>query len=118
MGRRRAGRERMGVLDRIRGLGPEQQRALRAIDREEREALELEELEREHLGAEEAYLRRRDQILGNEVPASYLDVEAARAAIDQAARERQARFERRRMAILAGHVPGAAGPSQLDLLPP
>lgn len=117
MRRRRADGERMGVLDRIRQLPPEQQQALRAIDREERAALELEELEREHLAAEEAYLRRRDRILGRELPESYPDVEAARAALDQAGRERQARFERRRMAILAGHVARAAGPSQLDLLP-
>jgi hypothetical protein len=118
VGRRRAGRGRMGVLDRIRQLGHEQQRALRAIDREERGAREREARARAPPAAEEAYLRRRDRILGRDVPATYLEIEAARAALDQAARERQSRFERRRMAILAGHVPGASGPSQLDLLPP
>jgi Spy/CpxP family protein refolding chaperone len=108
----------MGVIERIRSLTAAQRDALRAIDDEERIAIEIEELEAEHLAAEEAYLRRRDRLLGREIPASYPDVEAARALLHRVAAERQRRLERMRMAVLAGPPRPAGGPSQLDLLPP
>ncbi len=108
----------MGVLERIRMLTAEQRDALRAMDAEERLAVEIEDLEVDHLAAEEAYLRRRDRLLGREVPEVYADVESARAMLDRVRAERQKRFERRRMAILAGHGLGRGiPPSQLDLLP-
>jgi hypothetical protein len=108
----------MGVLERIRMMTAEQRAALRAMDAEERLALEIEELEAEHLAAEDAYLRRRDRLLGREVQQSYVEIESARALLYRAKAERQRRFERRRMAVLAGHglVVGFS-PSQLDLLP-
>jgi hypothetical protein len=109
----------MGVIERIRSLTTAQRDALRAIDDEERIAIEIEVLEADHLAAEEAYLRRRDRLLGRELPATYPDVEAARALLHRVSAERQRRLERMRMAILAG--PAAAEPpraSQLDLLPP
>ena len=68
----------MGVMDRIRRLGREQQEALRAIDREEQNAIELENLETDHLAAEEAYLRRKDRLLGQEVPNVYPEMVTAR----------------------------------------
>ncbi len=108
----------MSVLKRIRQLTVEQKCALRAIDEEERNAIELEDLEREHIEAEEAYLRRRDRILGREIPKIYLDVAAARSALEVVCRERQARFERRRMAIIAGLDRDLDAPVQLDLLGP
>jgi hypothetical protein len=108
----------MGVLERIRMMTAEQRAALRAMDAEERLALEIEELEAEHLAAEDAYLRRRDRLLGREVQQSYVEIESARALLHRAKAERQRRFERRRMAVLAGHGLGAGfPPSQLDLLP-
>ncbi len=109
----------MGVIERIRSLTPAQRDALRAIDDEERIAIEIEELEADHLAAEEAYLRRRDRLLGRELPAEYPDVEAARALLHRASAERQRRLERMRMAVLAAPGDRAAGSaSQLDLLPP
>jgi hypothetical protein len=109
----------MGVLERIRSLTPEQRAALRALDQEERLAGEVEELEREHLAAEEAYVRRRDRLLGRPVPATYPEIESARALLHQASAERQRRFERMRMMILAGYGTERDAPSpQLDLLPP
>ena len=108
----------MGLLERIRMMSAEQRDALRAMDAEERLAVEIEDLEADHLAAEEAYLRRRDRLLGREIPATYADVESARALLYRTRAERQKRFERRRMAVLAGHGVGrAARPSQLDLLP-
>jgi hypothetical protein len=108
----------MGVLERIRMMTAEQRDALRAMDREERLAVEIEDLEAEHLTAEEAYLRRRDRLLGREIPALYADIESARSLLHRARAERQKRFERRRMAVLAGHGVGRGFlPSQLDLLP-
>ncbi len=108
----------MGVLERIRMMTAEQRDALRAMDAEERLAVEIEDLEVDHLAAEEAYLRRRDRLLGREVPDVYADVESARSMLERVRAERQRRFERRRMAILAGHgVARGVPPSQLDLLP-
>jgi hypothetical protein len=107
----------MGVMDRIRRLSREQQEALRAIDRDEQEAIELENLEADHLAAEEAYLRRKDRLLGHEVPAVYQDVEAARSLLAQAVRRRQERFESLRVAVLTGRAAEPDGPTQLVLLP-
>lgn len=106
----------MSIMRRLKGITPEQQRALRALDVEERNAIELEALEAEHVAAEEAYRRRRDRILGNEVPEVYDELDAARALLASEAREREKRFERRRMAILMGHLQDAP-PDQLPLLP-
>jgi hypothetical protein len=105
----------MGVMDQIRRLSMEQRAALRALDDEERTLLEMEELEAEHVAAEDVYLRRRDRLLGRAVRESYPEIESARALLEKQASERQKRFERMRMAILAGHVPRGAT-SQLDLL--
>jgi len=108
----------MGILERIRMMSAEQRDALRAMDAEERLAVEIEELEAEHLAAEDAYLRRRDRLLGREIPTLYQDIETARSLLHRARAERQKRFERRRMAVLAGHGVGrGVFPSQLDLLP-
>ncbi len=104
----------MGVFDDVRRLTPEQQAALAAIDREEQAAVALENLEAEHIAAEEAYLRRRDRLLGREVPDVYAEIEAARGLLGQASRARQERFEERRLEILTGRLPA---PSQLSLLP-
>ena len=71
----------MGVMDRIRRLGREQQEALRAIDREEQNAIELENLEADHIAAEEAYLRRKDRLLGHDVPDVYVEIESARSEV-------------------------------------
>jgi hypothetical protein len=110
----------MGVLERIRNLTTEQRDALRAVDEEERRAVELAEVEAEHLAAEEVYRRRRDRLLGRDVPEAYADVEDARDLLRRASAEGQKRFERRRMALLAGHGVRAtrapAGLDQLDLL--
>lgn len=107
----------MGVLERIRMMTAEQREALRAMDAEERLAVEIEDLEADHLAAEEAYLRRRDRLLGREIPDLYADIEGARSLLHRAREERQKRFERRRMAVLAGHGLTRGFPSQLDLLP-
>jgi hypothetical protein len=107
----------MGVMDRIRRLSREQQEALRAIDREEQKALELENLEADHLAEEEAYLRRRDRLLGREIPARYQEIDAARSLLAQAVRRRQEKFEALRIAVLTGRASDADGPTQLALLP-
>jgi hypothetical protein len=107
----------MGVMDRIRRLSKEQQEALRAIDREEEKALELENLEADHLAQEEAYLRRRDRLLGREIPARYQEIDAARSLLAQAVRRRQERFEALRVAVLTGRASELEGPTQLALLP-
>lgn len=107
----------MGIMDRIRRLTREQQEALRAIDRQEQNAIELENLEADHIAAEEAYLRRKDRLLGNEVPQVYADIETARAVLAQAIRARQERFEAQRIAVLVGRAAEPEGPTQLALLP-
>ncbi len=107
----------MGVMDRIRRLSREQQDALRAIDREEQQVLELENLEADHIAAEEAYLRRKDRLLGNEVPDGYQEIESARSLLAQGVRRRQERFEALRIAVLTGRAAEPDGPTQLGLLP-
>jgi hypothetical protein len=105
------------IVKRIRAITPARRAALLAIDRQERSAAELDDLEAEHVDAEERYLRRRDGILGREVPARYEEIEAARRLLEQRVRERNKRFERLRMAILAGHgVREEGGAEQLPLL--
>ena len=106
----------MGVMDRIRRLSRAQHEALVAIDHEEQSAIELENLEADHLAAEEAYLRRKDRLLGHEVPDRYQEIEAARALLSQAVRRRQERFDALRVAVLTGRV-DPHGPAQLALLP-
>jgi hypothetical protein len=106
----------MGVMDRIRRLGRDQQEALRAIDREEQGAVELENLEADHLAAEEAYLRRKDRLLGNEVPDVYREIESGRSLLAQAIRQRQERFESLRVAVLTGRAAEPQIPTQLALL--
>src|SRR5512138_103276 len=103
-GRRGVGsrRCRMGVMDRIRRLTRDQQDTLRAIDREEQNAIELENLEADHLAAEEAYLRRKDRLLGHEVQEVYPEIVAARGLLAQSVRRRQERFEALRVAVLTG----------------
>ena len=113
-GGQRAGRDRigsrgrMGVMDRIRRLSRAQHEALRAIDREEQNAIELENLEADHIAAEEAYLRRKDRLLGHEVPDVYQEIETARTP-PRARRcaARQERFEALRVAVLTGPRRGA-----------
>jgi hypothetical protein len=107
------------IVKRIREITPAQRAALRALDRQERSATELDDLEAEHIVAEESYLRRRDQILGREVPERYEEIETARSVLERRVAERTRRFERMRMAILAGHgVTGEdAATEQLPLLP-
>jgi hypothetical protein len=107
----------MGVMDRIRRLSRDQQEALRAIDREEQKALELENLEADHVAAEEAYLRRRDRLLGREVADRYQEIDTARSLLAQAVRRRQERFESMRVAVLTGRAAEPDGPTQLALLP-
>lgn len=107
----------MGVMERIRRLSRDQQEALRAIDREERSAIELENLEAEHIAAEEAYLRRKDRLLGNEVAQVYVEIETARGLLAAAVRARQERFESMRLAVLIGRAAEDQGPTQLALLP-
>jgi hypothetical protein len=107
------------LLKRLREMTAAQRTALSVIDDEERSATQLDDLEADHLTNEDAYLRRRDQLLGRPVPARYEDVEAARAELERRTAEQARRFERRRMAILAGYgVPSEATPTdQLSLLP-
>ena len=107
----------MTVMDRIRRLSKAQHEALVAIDREEQNAIELENLEADHLAAEEAYLRRKDRLLGHEVPDVYQEIETGRALLSQAVRRRQERFEALRVAVLTGRAGDADMPTQLVLLP-
>ncbi len=107
----------MGVMDRIRRLSRAQHEALIAIDREEQNAVELENLEADHLAAEEAYLRRKDRLLGHEVPDGYEEIAASRALLAQVVRRRQERFEALRVAVLTGRAAESDGPMQLVLLP-
>lgn len=107
----------MGVMDRIRKLSRAQHEALAAIDREEQNAIELENLEADHLAAEEAYLRRKDRLLRNEVQPSYPEIDTARALLAQTVRRRQERFEALRVAVLTGRSIDPEGPTQLVLLP-
>jgi hypothetical protein len=107
----------MGVMDRIRRLSREQQEALRAIDRQEQSVVELENLEADHIAAEEAYLRRKDRLLGHEVPDRYQEIDTARSLLGQAVRQRQERFEALRIAVLTGRAAEPDGPTQLALLP-
>lgn len=107
----------MGFMERIRRLSRDQQDALRAIDRDEQNAIELENLEADHIAAEEAYLRRKDRLLGHEVPDIYSDIETARALLAHAVRARQERFERLRVAVLTGRSEERDSPTQLVLLP-
>jgi hypothetical protein len=109
--------DRVGVMERIRRLSRAQQDALRAIDREEQAAIEIENLEADHVAAEEAYLRRKDRLLGHEVPDVYVEVESARALLAQAIRKRQERFEAMRIAVLSGRSDDPEPPAQLALLP-
>ncbi len=104
----------MTLVDQIRRLTPNQQKALRAIDCEEQNAVALENLEEEHLAAEEAYLRRKDRLLGREVAEVYAEIEAARAVLATAIRQRQERFEARRLAVF--HVQDHPSASQLELI--
>jgi hypothetical protein len=107
----------MGIMDRIRRLSREQHEALRAIDREEQNAVEIENLEADHIAAEEAYLRRKDRLLGHEVPDVYAEIETARSLLAQAIRARQARFELLRVSVLTGRAGEPEPPTQLALLP-
>lgn len=107
----------MGVLERLRMLSPDQRDALRAVEAEERRVEEIEALEEEHLSSHEAYLRRRDRLLGREVAEVYAEIEAARAVLRREFGEQRKRFERTRMSILAGPAGGGASPEQLELLP-
>jgi hypothetical protein len=107
----------MGVMDRIRKLSRAQHDALAAIDREEQNAIELENLEADHLAAEEAYLRRKDRLLGHDVQTVYPEIESSRLLLAQAVRRRQERFEALRVAVLTGRSPDLDGPMQLVLLP-
>jgi hypothetical protein len=107
----------MGVMERIRRLSRDQQEALRAIDREERNAIELENLEAEHIAAEEAYLRRKDRLLGHEVADVYSEIDTARGLLAAAVRARQERFEALRIAVLTGRAAEPDAPTQLALLP-
>ena len=107
----------MGVMERIRRLSRDQQDALRAIDREEQNAIELENLEADHLAAEEAYLRRKDRLLGHEVPDVYSEIDTARGLLAQAVRARQERFEAQRLRVLTGRAAEPEAPAQLALLP-
>ena len=104
-------------MDRIRRLSRDQQDALRAIDREEQSAIELENVEADHIAAEEAYLRRKDRLLGHEVPDRYQEIETARSLLSQVVRQRQERFEALRIAVLTGRAAEPNGPTQLALLP-
>jgi hypothetical protein len=107
----------MGVLERLRMLSPDQRDALRAVEAEELRVEEIEALEEEHLSAHEAYLRRRDRLLGREVAEVYAEIEAARAVLRREFGEQRKRFERTRMAILSGACAASSSPKQLDLLP-
>jgi hypothetical protein len=105
-------------MQRIRKLTREQHEALVAIDAEERSAIELELLEADHLAAEDAYLRRKDRLLGHEVAETYPEIESARAALARQTRHRQERFDALRVAVLTGARFDPRAPSQLALLPP
>jgi hypothetical protein len=107
----------MGVMDRIRRLSRVQHETLAAIDREEQNAIELENLEADHLAAEEAYLRRKDRLLGHEVPAAYPELDTARGLLAHNVRRRQERFEALRVAVLTGRSLDPDAPTQLVLLP-
>lgn len=107
----------MGVMDRIRRLSRAQHEALLAIDREEQNTIELENLEADHLAAEEAYLRRKDRLLGHQVPETYPEIEAARGLLAGTIRRRQERFEQLRIAVLTGRSLDPDSPTQLALLP-
>jgi hypothetical protein len=107
----------MGVMDRIRKLTRAQHDALTAIDREEQNAIELENLEADHLAAGEAYLRRKDRLLGHEVQATYPEIDGARVLLAQTVRRRQERFEALRVAVLTGRSIDPDAPTQLALLP-
>lgn len=107
----------MGVLERLRMMTAEQRRALRTIDEQERRAAEIESLEEEHLSAEDAYLRRKDRLLGREVQQVYPEIEAARSMLRREGEEQRRRFERMRMAILAGYVEDRRADNQLELIP-
>ena len=106
-----------GVMDRIRRLTRAQHDALAAIDREEQNAIELENLEADHVAAEEAYLRRKDRLLGHEIPDVYQEIETARTLLGQAVRRRQERFEALRVSVLTGRIAEPDDPTQLVLLP-
>jgi hypothetical protein len=107
----------MGVMDRIRKLSRAQHEALVEIDREEQNAIELENLEADHLAAEEAYLRRKDRLLGHEVQVTYPEIESSRLLLAQNVRRRQERFEALRVAVLTGRSLAPGAPTQLVLLP-
>jgi hypothetical protein len=107
----------MGVMERIRRLSRAQHDALPAIDREEQNAIELENLEADHLAAEEAYLRRKDRLLGHEVQATYPEIESSRLLLAGNVRRRQERFEALRVAVLTGRSIDPDAPTQLVLLP-
>ena len=107
----------MGVMDRIRRLSRAQHDALKAIDREEQNAIELENLEADHVAAEEAYLRRKDRLLGHEVQDTYPEIDSARVLLARSVRHRQERFEALRVAVLTGRSTDPDAPTQLVLLP-
>jgi hypothetical protein len=107
----------MGVMERIRRLSRAQHEALKAIDREEQSAIELENLEADHLAAEETYLRRKDRLLGHEVQDTYPEIETARMLLARTVRARQERFEALRVAVLTGRSLDPDAPTQLVLLP-
>ena len=104
-------------MSRIRRLSRAQHEALVGIDRDEQNAVELENLEADHIAAEEAYLRRKDRLLGHDVPDRYEEIEASRALLAQAIRRRQERFEALRVSVLTGRAAESDGPMQLVLLP-
>lgn len=106
----------MTIMDRIRRITREQHEALRALDREEQNEIELENLEADHLAAEETYLRRKDNLLGHAVPPSYPEIDAARVVLAAAVRRRQEKYEALRVAILTGRSPDDGGPMQLALI--
>jgi hypothetical protein len=107
------------ILDmhRIRKLTRDQHEALVAIDAEERSTIELELLEADHLAAEDAYLRRKDRLLGREVQPTYPEIESQRAVLARETRRRQERFDAARVAVLTGARFDLRAPSQLVLLP-
>ena len=107
----------MGVMDRIRRLTRAQHEALAAIDRDEQNAIELENLEADHLAVEETYLRRKDRLLGHDVPKVYPEIETARGLLAGTVRRRQERFETLRVAVLTGRSIDPDAPTQLALLP-
>jgi hypothetical protein len=107
----------MGVLERLRLLSSDQRNALLALEAEERRVQEIEALEEEHLSAQEAYLRRRDRLLGREVADVYTEIESARAVLRREFGEQRKRFERKRMTILSGGGYGGVSSEQLELLP-